>query len=450
MDFKKTIAELVKEFLRTDYVFQNNPNEYFNEFKGNGGFFTTINAPDDLFHEMHKKRKENAPCYYQLHHSELSLWLIRKLAESVKKTSQLQCKPSELIPVLEASLYEYINYHFENYLQSSKNDDETDEVEYNKVLEILTRRIAVLKKEMSQHTFRFPVTIFGFEHQIQLSKNISLIPIASHDKVEEELTQLKKTRLYDINFWLEIQIKGKCTEALALQLAEKARESTFNILRLLATRLSPNAIPLLSSSDLRRHQYDFHMHGKFNNDLGKNTTRHFPTIHADSEEFWKRFHEARKDKNNIIDISLEISESLLSLTPSKPRVVEIIERALVWYGDAVVEQNSQQQIQKLVISLEAIVNFNDDDTTETFCRRVTNLNILHSGFNDEARKKAEELYKVRSNIIHGSSINERLTYCAIEFCSETLIRAIYYLYLFGFTEVEFKTKVANLLDNACD
>jgi hypothetical protein len=138
------------------------------------------------------------------------------------------------------------------------------------------------------------------------------------------------------------------------------------------------------------------------------------------------FYEGRTVEKKPIDIALQIPEILLFSNFSSPKVVERLERSLLWYGDAATESNSYQKIQKLVSSLEVFVNFHDEDVTEVFKRRVTHLNITHDGLNSKIRDKAHQLYNARSKIVHGSSIDEKLSFCAIDFCSETILIAIFY------------------------
>lgn len=138
---------------------------------------------------------------------------------------------------------------------------------------------------------------------------------------------------------------------------------------------------------------------------------------------------------------------ILSKSTPKTRVIERLERALMWYGEAVIERDIQQKIQKLVISIEAIVNFKDGNITDTFCKRVSNLNITHLGVDNAIGKQALELYTARSNIIHGSSTTENVSFNVVEFCGKTLIRAIYYFSLFGFDEVDYNRKLSRFLDD---
>jgi len=182
----------------------------------------------------------------------------------------------------------------------------------------------------------------------------------------------------------------KCTESFALELAEKAKDATLNIIRLFSATQSANAIPLLSSSDSRRHRFDFHLHSDNKNKFTQTTKYNFPTEHSGAKEFWSGFLIGKRMEKNLVSLSMKIPEMILSKSTPKARIVELLERALMWYGDAVLERDTQQKIQKLVISIEAIVNFKDGDVTGNFCKRVSNLNVTHSGIDSAIGEQALE------------------------------------------------------------
>ncbi|HBC6265296.1 TPA: hypothetical protein KEW38_004239 [Citrobacter braakii] len=263
---------------------------------------------------------------------------------------------------------------------------------------------------------------------------------------EKELISHNKTRIYESNFFLEVCVKTKCSKKLSLQLAEKSRDTTYNILKLLATHLSPQAVPLLTSNDRVMNPFHFYRYGPNRDNVFNATTRNFPHFQFHSKEFWDAFYKTQNTDDSLITTAFQIVELLLTPNFSNERVVERFERALLWYGDAVTEYIPFQQIQKIVSSMEALVNFRDGDITETFKRRITNLHISYKGLNEDVREKARQLYDARSKIVHGSSQNEKLNFCIINFCSETLIRAIYYFSIFGFCKTGFNKSLPKFLD----
>lgn len=395
---------------------------------------------------MSRKLKAHEPCVYQLYHTEYSLSLIRELAILIRRCCNLKCLPHELHPTIEAITYEYVNTTLDSFFDSAVQNGNHYNIQHEVLKKIISVRLTDFKKNLSSSIYQFPVTIFNLDGDLKLSDSIRLVSVDSMDLNEDELTLFNKTRAFDCNYYLEVHVKTKCSEKLGLQQAEKARDATYNILKLLATRLSSRAIPLLTSNDRVIHPLNFYRHGKNIESVTNTTTFSFPFFQFDSKDFWMAFQENQNINGSLIDIVLKIVELLLLPNFSSERVVDRLERALLWYGDAVTEYIFHQQVQKIVSSMEALVNFRDSDITETFKRRITHLNITHTGLNDEVRDKARQLYDARSKIVHGSSIDEKLNFCIVEFCSETLMRAIYYFSLFGFEKTGFNKSLPKFLD----
>lgn len=443
---KNKFEELLMEFARAWGLFADDYTEYFKEIKKDHLIFTCINAPDDLQKVMWKKREGKEVCVYQLHHTKKSISLTKQLSEVMHKSNSLNCLPSEVDPLVEAIAYEYVNTELIGFFDSAEENGEKYDIQYDVLEKILKDRLIGLKKGFSRAVYQFPVAIFNLEGELKLTNNIKMVPIGSIELPEDEVANFKASRSYEANYYIEINLASRCSKELSLQLAESARDATYNCLKLLATRLSRTAIPLLPSNDRAPHFFEFYRSGKDSSSLSSTRIRHFARFQSDSKKFWESFDELRSQDGCLIDTTLRIPELLLTPKPGDERVVERLERALLWYGDAVTESNYYQKLQKLVSSLEAVVNFNEDETTKTFIRRVKHLNITHEGLSEDIEDKASKIYRARSNIIHGASTKETLDFCPIEFCSETLLRAVFYLSLFGLERKGFKKSLPKFLD----
>ncbi|WP_282114065.1 HEPN domain-containing protein [Pseudoalteromonas arctica] len=442
----ETFAKLLTELARTYKTWKDDPIAFLQKEKKNSLFFSCINAPNDLKEEIRKKRDGKKPCIYQLHHTLYSQSLVRELADFLQMGT-LNCLQYELNPTIEAVVYEYVNSDLDGFVRTIIHNEKLFDVQFKTLEKIVSRRVSIFKKEFAHFVYQFPVTIFNLGDEIQLSKSIRLKAIHKNDLTEEQQELFKDTRSFDYNYYLEISVPVKCSEKLSLQLAEKTRDATYNSLKLLATRLSPRAIPLVASNDRSSHRFDFHKSGKDKANMSISTTHRFSSFQFDSKQFWQAFNKGRTSENNLIDTTFMIPELLLTPNFSSQRVVDRMERALLWYGDASTEPNYYQQIQKLVSSVESIVNYKENDLTKIFIKRVTHLHITRNGLSKSVEDEAEKLYKARSKIVHGSSIDERLDYCVIDFCSETLIRAIYYISQFGFEKKGFNKKLPKFLDD---
>jgi len=437
---------LVVELARAFNLWVKDHNSYYQEISKSNLIFTTIDPPLDLKNEISRRIHDCEPYIYQLFHTAKSLSLTRDLSVIIHKCFNLNCLPNELNLLINEIIYEYINSNLEDFFKIIDTNIEAHIILDECLKKILSTRVSKFKKEFSSILYQFPVVVFNLDKTLKLSEHIRLVPIDPIFFKEKELMMLNETRSYKCNFFLEIFVKTKCSKKLSLHLAEKTRDAAFNVLKLLATRLSSQAVPLLTSNDRVMGSFNFYRYGPNRDNFFTATTRNFPHFQFHSKEFWGEFQKSQNTDGNLITTAFEMVELLLIPNFSNERVAERFERALLWYGDAVTEYIPFQQIQKLVSSMEALVNFHENDVTEKFKRRITNLHVSYKGFNEDIRKKAGQIYDARSKIVHGSSHNEILNFCIIDFCSETLLRAIYYFSIFGFSKTKFTKSLPKFLD----
>lgn len=441
--FKSILVELARAFS----LWVKDRNSYYDEISNSNSFFTIIDSPTDLKEEISNRIKEGEPCIYQLFHTKESINFTKDLCVVVRRCGNLNCLPIELTSVIHGVIYEYINHTLDDFFLIIEGNFKKPNLREACFESIISSRITKFKNTFSSTIYQFPVVVFGLDKETKLSANVLLTPINPTELNQKELLMFNETRIYKSNFFLEILVKTKCSKGLSLQLAEKAKNTTFNILKLLATRLSPQAVPLLTSDDRVKNPFHFYRYGP-NRDLFFNaTTRNLPHFQFQSKDFWNEFHQTQHNQDTLITIAFKIVELLLIPNFSSERVVDRFERALLWYGDAVTEYISFQQIQKIVSSLEALVNFHEDKITEKFKTRITNLHISYKGLNEKITNKANQLYDARSKIVHGSSHYEAFDFCIIEFSSETLLRAIYYFSIFGFDKTGFNKSLPKFLDD---
>lgn len=444
---KRIFRELVVELARAYNLWVSDHKSYYQEIRKSNLVFTTIDPPANLKDAILEKINNSEPCIYQLFHTEKSLCLTRELSVVIRKCANLNCLPFELHPVINEITFEYINTTLDSFFELIDKDLEKHIIVDEKFKKVSSVRLSKFKKEFTSTLYQFPIVVFNLHNELRLSENIRLIPIDPKSLRGKELKRLNKTSFYKSNFFLEIFIKTKCSKKLSLQLAERTRDTTYNILKLLSTRLSPQAIPLLTSNDRVLTPFHFYRYGPNRDKLFNATTHNLPHFQFYSKEFWVTLHINQNIAGNLITTSFQIAELISTPHFSNERVADRFERALLWYGDAVTECIPFQRIQKLVSSMEAIVNFQDGDITETFKRRITHLHVSYKGLNEDVREKARQLYDARSKIVHGSSHNETLNFCIIEFCSETLLRAVHFLSIFGFSKTGFRKSLPKFLDD---
>lgn len=391
-----------------------------------------------IINSPRKRLGRKEPRIEQLFHTSKSLNETIKLSKELHSKLNFNCLPYEIKPIIENTLYEYVNESFDDSMENL--------LDKNIFEKVWKKNLKEFKSTFSSLTFQFPIKAFGLSNELNLTENIRLIPIKLQGLPEDEQECFRKTRAFECDFYIEIAITNKCSQKLALELAEKARDATLNSLKLLATHYSPRAIPVLGANDRNYHFFEYYKFGVSGEALNNSITKSFPSYQFDSEEFWKLFLDAKHKEDSLIEIALKVPELLL-IPSVKTRVLDLMTRSLTWYGDAACEYSLVLKIQKAVTSLEAIVNFHEENTTETFIKRVNNLNSTQVNADDSIDDKARRLYKSRSQIVHGSSLNEHLDFCIVGFCSATLLRAMYYLNKFGFDKINFKKKLPDFLDS---
>lgn len=449
---KRIFRELIVELARSFALWVKDHKSYYEEIGRSNLIFTTINPPADLENKISLRVKDNEDYIRQLFHTKQSLSLAKDLSVIIRRCENLNCLSVELLPVINDIVYEYVNSIKDDFFEIIESDIKNHDIREECLKKILLSRVVKFKNTFASNLYQFPIIVFNLDKAVELSDNVKLVPIDKETSEAKELKMLNETMSYKSNFFLEVLIKTKCSPKLSLQLAEKSRDTTFNILKLLATRISPQAVPLLTSSDRVRNPFHFYRYGPNREKLFNATTRNLPHFQFHSKDFWNEFHHIHNSSGSLTNTAFEIVELLLIPHFSNERVVERFERALFWYGDAVTEHILFQQVQKLVSSLEALVNFHEKNTTEIFNRRVANLHISYKGINESVKEKASQLYDARSKIVHGSSRNETFNFCIIDFCSETLLNAIYYFSIFGFDKTGKKSlacfldKIPNMIE----
>lgn len=123
----------------------------------------------------------------------------------------------------------------------------------------------------------------------------------------------------------------------------------------------------------------------------------------DLQDFWESFEEDLET-----DLGLVIKKlTLRAVSPSnKECLADRLIDAFYWFGNASRDNNSSAQVVKLVTAMERLVTVKDKEKnkgiTENFCCRVSCLIAIYHSEIDEWYSKAKEVYKLRSNFVHGS------------------------------------------------
>ncbi|WP_249553753.1 HEPN domain-containing protein [Shewanella sp. 10B] len=433
--FKSKFNELLVEFARTRKLFNENHDAYFVEKARDGLILTTITPPDDI----NVDRVNNGVDRYclNLYRSRLSVNLVSELSRIIQKSLNINCFFWELDSLIEDCAYELIS----NLL--SKIYEGGDIFEH--LLVIFDKRMLVFKNNLKKFVFQFPVNAFNGVGEISLTKNIKIIKLNSDELMDKEFENYKQTKFFGCNYYIQIEVVTACSYELSLSLAKRSMNAICNSLNLLSVDLYGRCAPLITSSDSFGHLFEFYRYGEIGSKLESSRTRTF--LEPRSKQLWQDLIINKDNPNTIFNAILKIPELLLIPNNSEPLVLELVERSLIWYGEAVSERNELQRVQKIVTAIEALTNFKEENTTETFKLRVMYLNMTSSGFDQSIYKNAGKIYSVRSSIVHGAACKKMIDFDYIKMCSNTLINAILYFQEFGLTRSNFRRTLPNFIDN---
>ncbi|MBO1272319.1 hypothetical protein J3L11_11750 [Shewanella sp. 4t3-1-2LB] len=436
--FKRKFEALLEEFGRTHLLWCEDHKAYFEETRQDGLIFSTIDAPEDMREDIATRRKNDEPHVPQLYGTKLTESLIAGLSEILHKTNDIKCLDWELNTIVKDCAYELINTHF--------LDKSTEGEDYFKKLSVIfEKRLHVFKTGFKRFRFQFPVKAFQGAREMRLTKNIQMISIDPNELVNQELESYKRTRLFGCNFYIEVTVPCKCSLELSKTLAKRSMLAMCNSLKLLSAGLFGGGVPIISSIDTGFHMFDFYRFGEVGGQLDSSRTTTF--LDRKIEEFWDELAKSKDDPNLVFHVVLNIPELLLIPNFKEANVLELIERSLIWFGDSVSESNELQRIQKIVTSIETLVNFKEHDTTETFKSRVKDLNLAQPSIDGDVYAYSGLLYGARSDIVHGEPFKNTLNFDYVRLCSGTLINAICYFSLFGLTATGFKNKLPAFIDD---
>lgn len=446
----KRISTLLEELCNTYLEFHDNPEQYIKRRAINGPSSKIISAPPDLIKEMSEKYKEEQPCIFQLHCSPESNALIEQISEIIMRSNNLYCTLSELKPVFEASTYEYVNLRLGKILQSDDIDAQPFELCEQEFLTVLEKRIEGFKKVFSKRVFEFPVVAFQLNSEVQLSSNISLVKINPEELRQVDSNFMKRfnpTRLYDVNFYLRINIPRRTSAQYSQELSKRLEGAMIGCINLVTSYQSSGTVSFISADERANHLSCFYRFGASDDDLEFAQGYNFPIQIPINDSLWRELIAANKNSGSLANRILSIPESIIELSDRKNILLERVERSLKWFRDAVNETDAQVCIQKIVTSIEALVNFSDQDTTQSFIRRIVKLHCSETENIDNIEKQAKELYIARSNIIHGSSLTEMLSFNLINFASQCLALGMICFSIHGFDKPKNSNTLKVWLDS---
>lgn len=172
----------------------------------------------------------------------------------------------------------------------------------------------------------------------------------------------------------------------------------------------------------------------------------------DLKIFWENFEEDLKG-----DLGLIIEKLILraSSNNSNELLADRLLDAFYWFGDASRDTNKNAQVVKLVTAIERLVTIKKTDKNETitenFSLRTSCLVSIFSGEIGKWSYQAKSMYKLRSDLVHGSrsifnNTDLGLDFDPFQITYQTILSACVAFYKLGLELSSYEKNLVNMYD----
>ncbi|EOO9630957.1 hypothetical protein ED728_RS22270 [Escherichia coli] len=391
-DFKFILDEAVR--INKELTSSSNFMEFYKkEYNGNfGSLGMTIDAP----YELIKGRTDLSRT--QIHLSYASYEKLYAISARFIKSNRLEMlvTTDEFLSNLKKMLFMHI------WVENGSCDRSGCTILLNKTLK-LTRR------EMSEEDFYYPILAHGLERDIMSIGRVDIISAEkmhltiSDDFTEQQLDLAKKfcsSHKFHYKHYLKIPV-SKRSKLSRQRIAKNIACFVVGILQLFGVHYNISPYFLSISTDPYPNYDGFYLSKKPNEMFNY----HYSTkgTIANSGEFWNKFEDDYKS-----DLGLVLSRLIeLAIEPHENSVIaDRLIDAIYLFSSAQQDKDESSRIVKLTTALERMVSLSsekkDSSTTKNFVSRVSSLVSIY--YQDEKKwaRVAQEMYKTRSDIAHGS------------------------------------------------
>jgi hypothetical protein len=358
--------------------------------------FSSLGMSIDATDEYRKKNKKIFPP--QIHLSYNSHYTFFKIAQRLIKANHLEMLLSteELVSEIKHALYNHIFLEDGTFEQSG-------------CTKILNKAFKNSNKKMKRQDFFFPVLALGLnEKKVKIgvteiiSKN-EILPFLKKDFDTDVLHRAEKfckCNKFPYLHFLKVPVSTrskKSRERVALQVAN----FSIGILHVFSEHygISPEFVSISTSPfpiydgffvtkiDNEKYNFNFSSKGKI--------------LHSDI--FWDKF---RMDTKNDIGIILTELTTMAIEPTKKSTIADRLIDSIYIFSSALQDKDDSSRIVKFTTALERLVSIssekNKSTTTHNFKNRVASLVTVYHGDFEKWSKIAVEMYKVRSDIVHGT------------------------------------------------
>ena len=361
--------------------------------------------------------------------NQVQFFLSSKAQRKLNEIATRQCLSLDNLTVNEYIL----EIRSEMYLHL-KNDVNFDTSNCMKLISRIRKNIDK-KAQSITYFFPFNAPSLNIEREIQIGDTKIVHKDSVYGKVKDHSYYdffIKNNNSDSFNCLLSVTIP-KCSTKISENRAQNTAEFIYGVIKVFATsyKLKANQINLINSP----------IKNDMNHYIASNRDEYWIggsySFGEDLQDFWNSFEE-----DLATDLGLVIKKlTLQAASPSNKEflAVRLID-AFYWFGDASRDSNSSAQVIKLVTALERLATAKDEEKngviTENFCHRVSCLIAIYHGEINEWYNKSKKMYKLRSDLVHGSqsiykTYETKLGFDPFQLACPTILSACILFYKLG-------------------
>lgn len=274
---------------------------------------------------------------------------------------------------------------------------------------ILNKSLSLAKKEMVAEDYYFPFLALGLNEENISIGSAEIIPSGKiyldlGDDVDSEIINLSKRfcmeRKFHYNHFLKIPVSKRSKES-RFRIAKNVAGFIVGVLHLFGEhyKISPEFINV-STTPYPNHD-SFIFTKKHGESYGYNISSKGRILWSD--KFWELF---KREYNSGLGFVLSQVINLAIEPCEKSIIADRLIDAIYFFNSAQQDKDESSRIVKLTTALERLTSLSsekkDESTARNFRKRVNSLISIYYPEDNNTSRVLQEMYKVRSDISHGS------------------------------------------------
>ncbi|WP_367107374.1 hypothetical protein [uncultured Psychrobacter sp.] len=317
-------------------------------------------------------------------------------------------------------------------------------------MKLISRVRKNIDRKAQDITYFFPFNApsFDLEKEIQIGSAKIIHKDSVYAKVKDDSYYdlfIKNSNFDSFNCLISITIP-KCSNRISENRAQNVAEFIYGVIKVFTT-----------SYELKANQLNLM------NNPTKSNINHYIALSGDKywvggsysfgenlQDFWNSFEEDLETDLGFIIKKLTLQAASPS---SKECLADRLIDAFYWFGDASRDNTSSAQVVKIATAIERLVTVKDEEEnkniTENFCRRASCLIAIYHGEIDEWCSKSKKIYKLRSDLVHGSrsiykTYETELDFDPFQLACPIILSACILFYKLDLGLIKYEKKLKNI------